>query len=114
MLAQLEAGSVVLKDVKRRLVTCPTVADHPRQRRRGPKVDAMFRDDHCITSEICIKTLIGKLTVMAIIRELGYRKFWARRVLKVLTIEHKTTQGKHLCRNISSMVRMTEMLFCQE
>jgi len=114
MLAQLEAGSVILKGVKRTLVTCPAVADQPWQRRQGPKVDAMFRDDHRITSELCTKTLIGKLTVMAIIRELGYINFWARQASKVLTVEHKTTQGKHLCRNIPSTMRKTEMLFCQE
>jgi hypothetical protein len=30
---------------------------------------------------------------MSIIRELGYRKFWARQASKMLTVEHKTTQG---------------------
>ena len=98
LLAQLEAGSVVLKGVKRTLVTSPAVADQPWQRWKWPKVDALFRDDHYITSALCTKALIEILTVMAIIRELGYRKFWATWVSKVLTVEHKTTQGKHLCK----------------
>jgi hypothetical protein len=39
MLAQLDAGPVVLRAVRRTLVAGPTVADQPRQRRRRPDTD---------------------------------------------------------------------------
>ena len=40
------------------------------------KVDVPFQDDHSIkTGELCTALGIGRLVVMAIIRELGYRKF---------------------------------------
>jgi hypothetical protein len=73
------------------------------------KVDMLIKDDRRITSEVYATIGIGKMAVMAIIRELGYRKVCARWVSKMLTVEHKAAQ-----KNISNTVRKTEMLFCQE
>jgi phage antirepressor YoqD-like protein len=40
------------------------------------KVDALIRDDGCITTgELSAAVRIGKPSVITIIRELGYRKF---------------------------------------
>jgi histone-lysine N-methyltransferase SETMAR len=61
------------------------------------KVDALIRDDRRITtSELCVAIWIGKPAVMAIIRELGYRKVCAKWVPKMLTVEHKTAR-KNIC-----------------
>jgi hypothetical protein len=40
---------------------------------------------------------IRKPAIMAIIRELGYRKVSARRVPKTLTVKHKTARKKNIC-----------------
>jgi hypothetical protein len=45
--------------------------------------------------ELCVTVGIGKSAVLAIIRELGYRKVCARWMLKLLTVVHKTVK-KHL------------------
>jgi transposase len=47
------------------------------------KFDALIRDDSPITTrELCTEIGIGKPAIMAIIRELGYRKVSARWALK--------------------------------
>jgi hypothetical protein len=57
-------------------------------------------DDRSITAgELCAATGTGKVAVMAIIRELGYRKVCARWVPKMLTVEHKRAR-KNICAEI--------------
>jgi hypothetical protein len=59
------------------------------------KVDVLIQDDCCITiSELCTAMEIGKLAIMAIIRELCYRKVCAGWVPKMLTVGHKTARKK--------------------
>jgi len=60
------------------------------------KVDVLIQDDCHITSELFTTVGIGKPAGIAIIRELGYRKFYSRWVLKMLTIEHTLAQ-KNIC-----------------
>jgi hypothetical protein len=50
------------------------------------KVDVLILSDCCITSELWAATGIGKLVVMAIIRELGNRKVCARWVPKMFNV----------------------------
>jgi hypothetical protein len=64
-------------------------------------------------SELCVATGFRKPAVMAIIRELGYRKVSARWVPKTLTVEHKTAR-KTSVQNVSRALRNTEVLSCQE
>jgi len=61
------------------------------------KVGVLIRDD-CLftTSKMCITVWIGKLTFIAILRELGSRKACTSWVLKMLTVELKTAQ-KYIC-----------------
>ena len=55
------------------------------------KFDALVRDDSSITTrELCTARGIDKPVIMDIIRELGYRKFCATCLPKMLTVEHKT------------------------
>jgi hypothetical protein len=59
--------------------------------------DTLVRDDSPITTrELCTARGIGKPVIMAIIRELGYRKFCATCLPKMLTVEHKTDR-KSIC-----------------
>jgi hypothetical protein len=75
------------------------------------KVDTMIWDDHRITrSELTAATGIGKLAVMANIREPGYRKVCTRWVLKMHTIRHRTAQKTYV-QNFASVMRKLEMLF---
>jgi hypothetical protein len=61
------------------------------------KVGVLIRDD-CLftTSKMCTTVWIGKLALIAIIRELGSRKGCTNWVLKMLTVELKTAQ-KYVC-----------------
>jgi hypothetical protein len=61
------------------------------------EVGLLIRDD-CLftTSKMCTTVWIGKLVFIAIIRELGSRKGCTNWVLKMLTIELRTTQ-KYVC-----------------
>jgi hypothetical protein len=71
------------------------------------KFDALVRDDTPITTrKLCTARGIGKPVIMVIIRELGYRKFCAMCLPKMLTIEHKTS-----VQDLSSALRRTEMLY---
>jgi hypothetical protein len=55
------------------------------------KVDALIRDKLRITTgELYVEIGIGKPAVMAIIREIDYRKVCGMWASKMLTIEHKT------------------------
>jgi hypothetical protein len=55
-------------------------------------VDVLIQDDCHITRELVTTVDIGKPAGIAIVRELGYRKFCSRWVLKMLTIEHTSAQ----------------------
>lgn len=63
------------------------------------KFDALIRDDSPITTrKLCTTRGIGKPVIMAIIRELDYRKFCATCLPKMLTFEYNTDRKKNLCR----------------
>jgi len=69
------------------------------------KLDALVRDDSPITTrEICTARGIGKPVIMAIIRELGSRKFCVTCLPKMLIVKHKTDR-KIIC---------AELLQCTE
>jgi hypothetical protein len=70
------------------------------------KVDGLTRDGCHITSELRATTAIGKLAVMAIIREPDCKKVCTRWVMKMLTVEQKTDR-KYSVQNFSSVVRQT-------
>ena len=60
------------------------------------KIDMLTWDDcHITTSKLCATTGSGKPAVMAIIRELGYRKVGAKWVQKMLTIKYKNCPKTH-------------------
>jgi hypothetical protein len=62
-------------------------------------VDALIRDERRITTgERYVAIGIGKPAVMAIIREIDYKKVCGIWASKMLTIEDKTARRKHLCR----------------
>jgi hypothetical protein len=57
------------------------------------RVDGIILNNCCITTcELWAAIGIGKLAVMAIIREVGNKKICAKLVLKMVTIEHKPAQ----------------------
>jgi hypothetical protein len=63
------------------------------------KVDALVRDKLRITTgELYVSIGTGRPAGVAIIREIDYRKVCGMLASKMLTIEHKTSQRKHLCR----------------
>jgi hypothetical protein len=85
-------GEVVLRAAKSTLETGPLrgrPAKTPTTETED-KVDALIRDDCCITSEQCFAIWFENPAVMIIIRELGYRNIGARWVPRMLTVEHKT------------------------
>jgi hypothetical protein len=99
-----DTESVVLRAVKITLETGPLrgrSAKTPTTETKD-KVDALIRDDCCITSEECSAIWFEKPAVMIIIREFGYRNIGARWVPRMLTVEHKTAP-KHLCLNLKFM-----------
>jgi len=71
MLGHLDAESVVLGAAKGTSVTGPTAATTETK----DKVDALILNEGRSTSELCAAVRTGKLAVMAVIRELGYRNF---------------------------------------
>jgi hypothetical protein len=63
-------------------------------------IHALIWDDSLkTTSKLCTTIETGKPAVMVFITQLGYRKVYTRRVLKMLTIKHITAQQeRHPCR----------------
>jgi hypothetical protein len=111
MLIQLDAGSVVLRTMKRTSVTGPAATAATTETK--DKVDALIRDDRRITSELCNAVGIGKQAIMTIIKELVYRKAFARGCRN----PHCRTQNsvkENILQKFSRAVRKAEMLFCQE
>jgi len=76
------------------------------------KVDALIRDNHRNTSELCTATWIGKSAVMAVIENMATEKFAQGRRRK--RPSQNTNQPKKKSVKNSSAVRKREMLFCQE
>jgi hypothetical protein len=75
---------------------------------------ALVRDDSPNTTrELCTARGIGKPVIMAIVRELGYRKFCVTCLPKMLIVEHKRDRKKTSVQNFSSALRKTEMPYCQ-
>ena len=70
-----DAGPVVLREVKRKLITGTAAAA---TMETTEKVDALIRDNHRNTSELCTTTGFGKSAVIAVIEKHGYRKACAR------------------------------------
>jgi hypothetical protein len=89
----VNAGSFVFKTNER------DGSDRPRNSRpatgatteTNEKADALTWVHHDFTSELCTKGT-GKLVATENMRECGYRKVCAKRVLKMPTIKHKITR----------------------
>jgi hypothetical protein len=95
ILALLDAGSIILTVVERTMATGKTVTHQAMAAivEIKDRVDAMILNSCCITTcELWAAIGIGKLALMAIIREVGNKKICVKLVLKIITIEHKPAQ----------------------
>jgi hypothetical protein len=111
MLAQIDAGSVVLRALKMTFVTGPqrltSYSSDEGDQRQCWCADLGWLS--FTTSEQCAAIGNGKPVVIAFIREFGYRKVCARLVLKT----HKELKITSV-QNFSSMVWKTEMMITRQ